>query len=104
MRPVSVDDLQPSRDFDLRAFVISTLLGTAATVAIWIEQGHPHKSVGPTAATLDDAARFLAFLLSALVIGPSVALMISRRGGRLWTAFAVIPAASVLSILVIVLR
>jgi hypothetical protein len=104
MRAVSVDDLRPSRDFDFRAFVISTVIGTAASGAIWIEQGHPQRNVGPTAATFDDAARVLALILSVLVIGPAVALMISRRGGRLWTALAVIPAALTLSLVVIALR
>jgi hypothetical protein len=103
MRPVSADDLRPSRDFDLRAFIISTLLGTAATVAIWIE-ARPRTNVGPTAATFDDAARVLAFVFSVLVIGPTVALLISRRGGRLPTAGAAIPAICVLSVVVLFLR
>lgn len=103
MKPVAADDLRPSRDFDLRAFLISALLGTAATVAVWFEQ-KPRRNVGPTAATFDDAARVLAFVLCVLVIGPTLALVTSRRGGRLWTSLAVIPAVGVLSAVIVLAR
>jgi cation transport ATPase len=103
MRPVSADDLRPSRDFDLRGFVIATLLGTVVTVAIWLHTG-PRKNVGPTAATFDDAGRAFAFVFSVLVIAPGIALLISRPGGRLATAGAVILAVCGLSLLVLFLR
>jgi hypothetical protein len=91
MRPVSVDDLRPSRDFDLRAFVISVTLGVVVSVVLWTRPGAKH--VGPTTASLDDAARVLGFLVGMFVIGPLVALVISRSGGRIWTALATIPAS-----------
>ena len=103
MRPASVDDLRQTRDFDLRAFIIGVLLGTAATIAIWAEWRTPH-DVGPTAATLDDAGRVLVCIFAMLAIGPGVALVISRRGGHLWTPLAVIPTVLLLCLLVFVVR
>lgn len=92
MRRVAVDDLRADRTFDLPAFVVAVAVGVAATVGIWIHE-RPAKSAGPTAATFGDLGRvFDAFLLGVLVVGPLVAVAISRRGARPWTAIAVPPA------------
>lgn len=99
MRPVSVEDLRVYRDFDLRAFVIAVLLGAATTVIFWTQVG-PSNNTGATAATMNEVSRFA---FGVLVVGPVVALAISRSG-RWWTALAAIPAVFLVASAILLLR
>jgi hypothetical protein len=104
MRPVSVDDLRPGRDFDLRAFVVSVTVGVAATVGIWIHERAP-TSAGPTAATVDDLGRALeTVVFGVLVVGPLIAVAISRHGARAWTAVAVVPTVLLIALAIFAVR
>jgi hypothetical protein len=95
MRRVSADDLRPARDFDLRALLVSVVVGAGSTVALWAEARPAHQ--GATAATFADAS---AFVFGPLIVAPTVAL-VAARGGRFWTALGAIPVAFLAALAII---